>query len=475
MSGLNCRHQTRDALAVADIGDPAFDVGAGTARGEHLGDRIKGRLRILDDQETRRAERNHALADLRADRAATAGDDDALALDQGFQTRVVDRLARPQQQVLDRNRGEPRHIPLLERRQAADDQAKPPRPHQHGFGMRIRLEGGRRHHHPGDRFVALGEAGDDVLDVVDRAHDRHVADELAEIGAGRRQHPDRPQMLDGAALDAAEHDLGIGGAPDQERRRGIFGPDVMHHAGVAEIAIGQPQRAQRGDFQEPVEDDGDLAEKEGAVHVRRDEDVVEREKGDGEHRGDADDVQRIGQRDEAPLRRRQVEDVEDDHAEGEEIGQDLQQQRQAGREVLATLEAQIERHEQGRGRRHHVVKRDQEVTQGKMRKTRHLPAEYIQFCIQPDRADSASRRDLPALRSSAAGFSRAPAVPARIEHHAAGYTDAEHVHPPFMEVEKMGIEQRGEYVLDDDQQVRSSWRDRRRGTGGDAPPTSHTG
>ena len=39
-------------------------------------------------------------------------------------------------------------------------------------------------------------------------------------------------------------DLGIGGAADQQGRRGIFGPGVMAHARVAEIAIGEPQRAQ---------------------------------------------------------------------------------------------------------------------------------------------------------------------------------------------------------------------------------------
>ena len=108
--------------------------------------RIERRLGILDHQQPRGAERHDAVADLRADRTAAAGDDHRLALHQGFQTRVVDLHAGTQQQVLDRDIGQARRVTALQRRQAADDQPQPARPHQHGLGMRVGFERRRRHH-----------------------------------------------------------------------------------------------------------------------------------------------------------------------------------------------------------------------------------------------------------------------------------------------------------------------------------------
>ena len=63
-----------------------------------------------------------------------------------------------------------------------------------------------------------------------------------------------------------------------------FGPGVAADPRIAEIAVGQAQRAQEGDLEEPVEDDGHLAEEEGAVDVGRgDEDVVEHQECDRQH------------------------------------------------------------------------------------------------------------------------------------------------------------------------------------------------
>ena len=173
-------------------------------RRERFGDGIERRLRILDHQQPRRAEGHDAVADLRTDRTAAAGDDDRLALHQRFEPRIVDLLARTQQQVLDRDRRQPRRVAALQRRQAADDQPKPARAHQNGFGMRLGLERRRRHHHARDRLVAPCEIADHVLDVVDAAEHRNVADQLAAVGARRRQQADRPDPLDRAAFDAAQ-------------------------------------------------------------------------------------------------------------------------------------------------------------------------------------------------------------------------------------------------------------------------------
>ena len=185
----------------------------------------------------------------------------ALPLHQRFETRIVDLDAGTQQQILDGDRRQPRRIAALQRRQAADDQPKPARPHQHGFGMRLRIERRRRHHHARDRLVAPGEIADHVLDVVDPAKHRNIADRLAAIGHRWRQHADRPQPRDRAAFDPAQQHLGIGGAADQQRRRRAVGAGMTANARVAEITIGKAQRAQEEHLEEPVENDGDLAER----------------------------------------------------------------------------------------------------------------------------------------------------------------------------------------------------------------------
>ena len=96
--------------------------------------------------------------------------------------------------------------------------------------------------------------------------------------------PDRPQPLDRAAFDAAQQDFGIRGAADQQRRRGVLGPGMMPRPRIAEIAIGEAQRAQEEHLEKPEEDDGDLAEKERrlniwrhrrAVNVGRDKNIVQ--------------------------------------------------------------------------------------------------------------------------------------------------------------------------------------------------------
>ena len=117
-----------------------------------------------------------------------------------------------------------------------------------------------------------------------------------------------------------------------------------------------------------------LPKKNGAVQrsALDDENVVEHQQRDRQHRRHAQDVQRVRQRNEAPFRRGQVEEVADDHAEREEVGQDPQQQRQAVEERVASLETQIEARQQRKRGRQRVMHRDQEIAQGQLRKTRHF-------------------------------------------------------------------------------------------------------
>ena len=97
--------------------------------------------------------------------------------------------------------------------------------------------------------------------IVDAAEHRNIADRLAAIGADGDSTPTGQMLLDRAAFDAAQQDLGVRGAADQQRRRGVLGARMMAHARIAEIAIGEAQRAQEEYLEKPVENDRDPAEK----------------------------------------------------------------------------------------------------------------------------------------------------------------------------------------------------------------------
>ncbi len=116
------------------------DVGLDLLGGQRLGDGVKRRLGILDDQKPRRAEGDDPLANLGPDRAAAAGDNHGLVFHQGFQPRIVDGGTRPQQQVFDRDRRKARRFTAFQRWQAAHDQPQAPGTHHEGFRMRFRVE-----------------------------------------------------------------------------------------------------------------------------------------------------------------------------------------------------------------------------------------------------------------------------------------------------------------------------------------------
>ena len=345
--GLEFAHQPHDARTIADIRDPALDDDAGSALRQCLGDGIERRFRMFDHQHSRRAEGRNALADLGPDRTAAAGHDDGLALHQRFQPCIVDLLAGTQQQILDRDIRQPRRVAALHRGHPADDQPEPLRTHQHRFGMRVRLECRRRHHRALDRLFTVLEIADHGLDVVGPAEHRNVADRLAAIGRRRRQHADRPDPLDGAVLDPAQHDFRIGRTSDQQRRRRIVGTRLMTGPRVPKIAVAEAQRAEEEHLEKKVEDDGDAAEEHGVVSFRRNKDggVIQHHQRNRQHCRDAQDVERIGQRDETPFGGSQIEEIADHHAEGDEPGQNAQQQRQAVGEKIA-LEPQIETRQQ---------------------------------------------------------------------------------------------------------------------------------
>ena len=137
-----------------------------------------------------------------------------LPFEKAFQPPVIDLHARPQQQVLDIDRRQPRHLAaVIERRQPAHREAEPARAHQGRFGLGVRLERRRREDHARDDGAALRQIADHALEIVEIAKHRNAADRLPPIGARRRQHADRPDL-------AAPRRFRWRAAAPRRRRRG---------------------------------------------------------------------------------------------------------------------------------------------------------------------------------------------------------------------------------------------------------------
>ncbi len=95
--GSELGDETHDPCAVADICDPTGDLGLVCTK--TFQDRMQSRFGMFDHQKTRCTEGNDALANFRADRAATAGDHDRLSGHEIFQPAVIDLHTWPQQQI----------------------------------------------------------------------------------------------------------------------------------------------------------------------------------------------------------------------------------------------------------------------------------------------------------------------------------------------------------------------------------------
>ena len=147
----------------------------------------------------------------------------ALPLMKSSSRPVVDSDARPQQQVLDRDRSELHgRAAGIERRHLAHRQTQLARANEDRFRPRFRRQRRRRQHQPRHLRAATGEIGDHAFEIVDVAQHRNAADRLAAVGGGRRQHADRPDFLHRAAFDrraAALRRRPRGRAPASASRR----------------------------------------------------------------------------------------------------------------------------------------------------------------------------------------------------------------------------------------------------------------
>src|SRR5918995_5844151 len=114
----------------------------------------------------------------------------------------------------------------------------------------------------------------------------------------------------------------------------------MANARVAEVAIGNARTAQKKHLHKPVQNDRNLAEKEGAVEVGRQQDVIQHQQRDRQNRRGAEDVVKVGQRGEAPLSLVELEEIIDEPGIDDKARQKCQQRVHALGELF-TLEADM--------------------------------------------------------------------------------------------------------------------------------------
>src|SRR5262249_1498830 len=133
---------------------------------------------------------------------------------------------------------------------------------------------------------------------------------------------------------------------------------MLERAGVAKIAIGDARARQKGDLQQPIQYDRDLAEEERAVDVWRQQHVVEGEQRYRQYRRGAHDVEEMGQRGEAPLRLVEAKDAVDEPGIHDEGWQKNRQEPPAlGKSTL--LEANEETRDHRRRRGQQVVRQNE--------------------------------------------------------------------------------------------------------------------
>src|SRR5499427_10138924 len=147
---------------------------------------------------------------------------------------------------------------------------------------------------------------------------------------------------------------------------------MLERAGVAKIAIGDARARQKSDLQQPIQYNRDLAEEECAVDVWRQQHVVEREQRYRQYRRGAHDVEKIGQRGEAPLRLVEARDAVDETGIHDE-GRQQNRQESPALDKPALLEANEETRDHRRRRGQEVVRQNEPHPWRETRKADHRP------------------------------------------------------------------------------------------------------
>src|SRR6266851_4826894 len=141
----------------------------------------------------------------------------------------------------------------------------------------------------------------------------------------RRHHKAGDSLI--APREIANDVLDIGGSANQQCRRCVVRSSMTKCARVAEIAIGKAQSAEEKHLKKPIKNDGDFAEKEGAINIWRHKNIIKCEERESQHRCHTQNIQCIWQRNEATFCGRQIEEITNDDTERDEKGKDAEEKR----------------------------------------------------------------------------------------------------------------------------------------------------
>ena len=172
-------------------------------------------------------------------------------------------------------------------------------------------------------------------------------------------------MLDRPTLDRTQENFGIRSTSYDDGWRCVVGPDVNKGPLVTKIPIGKARSCEQKYLQQPVKYDRLLSKKERAIKIGGDDDIVEDQDDESQKRGRLDDIEGVHKGNEPPFCCRQVKDIKDNAADGQEIGQRFQEQRQAQGKIMI-IKTEVTAHEHRCHDRYQVMQRDQNISGSKL-------------------------------------------------------------------------------------------------------------
>src|SRR5262249_12223707 len=147
----------------------------------------------------------------------------------------------------------------------------------------FRRERRRRQNQSPHSIAARFQIGHNALKVVDVAQHRNAANRLPPIGHRRREDANRPDLLYCAAFNSTQEYFWVGSATEKQCGSRVCNFYALECSRIVEVTVDDPQATQEKHLQEPVKQNGDLAEKERAVKIPRHQNVIECEQRDSKY------------------------------------------------------------------------------------------------------------------------------------------------------------------------------------------------
>ena len=327
-----------EAARVAHVAEDRGARHVGTGLGEVAVDPVEVVLGIVDQRQARRRGGGDLARELRADRAARAGDADALSLHQGAQRRPVQHGLGASEEVFqaDLPHGDFVRVAGAEigqRRQAGERKAEPLGRREQGANAR-RVGIPRRQDQPARLHAPRPQLPDDGRQLGGRAPDtdavdvafglaRVIVDDAHDAVAGRRAARGRP-----------DEELGVVARPQQQNRNalgnGDAAPEDAAQAAVEDRPVEYPRPQKERDQDEPGDEEGRA--RIGLEPVQREQERQENQHGEahGLHH-----QHHVAQCDVPP------EPAVDSHAPEDERGDGREQQRPFDDEAARCLPERV--------------------------------------------------------------------------------------------------------------------------------------